>query len=135
LLIALFAGPIVGVIWLYLSSWLLRFTGSWLGGTATSESLRTAVAWTQVPLVASLALWAIALPVFGSDLFSSSTPTIDANPLLFLGFSLIDITFAIWVVVLLLIGLSEAHRFTVWRAAASIVAIDSLLTRVGDEAS
>ncbi|NGP53590.1 Yip1 family protein [Thioalkalivibrio sp. XN8] len=121
LLIILFAGPVGGVIGLYLVSWLLRLVGNWLGGTATSETVRTAVAWSQVPLVASLVLWVLALPVFGSDLFSTNTPRVDANPMLFLEFGLIDIALAIWVLVLTVIGLSEANRFAIWRAVTSIL--------------
>jgi hypothetical protein len=43
--------PLFGILWLYIGGALVRWTGSWLGGTADSQETRAALAWGDLPLV------------------------------------------------------------------------------------
>ena len=43
-LIAAIVGPIAGIIALYIGSALIRWTGSWIGGKASSQTIRAAMA-------------------------------------------------------------------------------------------
>lgn len=56
LLLAVVMGGISGWITSSLYTWGLAIVGRWLGGAASSERLKTVVAWAQVPVVAGLLL-------------------------------------------------------------------------------
>lgn len=116
---ALIVGPIVGIASLYISSWLLRWTGKWIGGKASSEHIRTAAAWSTVPLVWALILWIPGLALFGGELFTSATPTIDASlslAILFILFGIIEGVIGIWTIIVFLKCLGEVQGFSAWKA-------------------
>ncbi len=124
LAVCIIVGPIGGIFSLYLSGALFRWTGSWLGGQASSEEVRAAIAWSSVPTIFILPLWIPELLIFGEELFTSSTPRIESNPLLaiiLLGFALIEIVVGIWAFVVLLKSLGEVHRFSAWRAFGAVI--------------
>ncbi|RZJ85874.1 MAG: hypothetical protein EOO60_14200, partial [Hymenobacter sp.] len=54
--IGVILGTLSGWLTYYCYAWGLSLTGSWLGGRATTDQLRTVLAWALVPSVASLAL-------------------------------------------------------------------------------
>lgn len=117
------AGPIGGIILLYVVGALLRWTGSWLGGQASLVEVCAAIAWSSVPSVCILILWIPKLALFGKDLFTSTMPRISANPflaLIFLGFAIVEVSIAVWAFVVLLKCLGEVHRFSAWKALATL---------------
>lgn len=123
LIICAMAGPIVGIILLYLMGALLRWTGSWLGGQASSVEVRAAFAWSSVPSIWSQILWLPKLALFGNDLFTSTMPRISANPflaLILLGFTMVELVVVMWAFVVLLKCLGEVQRFSAWRALATV---------------
>lgn len=112
LFLALLLGPVFGVIGLYLWGGLVRWTGSWLGGEATPEEARAAVAWSAVPSLWGLLLW---LPL----LLSGSQ--VGVVPLLV---GLAQLVLGVWTFVISLKCLGEAHRFSAWKAlGAEILAV------------
>lgn len=123
-LAAAVAGPIGGVLTLYLFGWLISITGRWLGGEAPPGHVRTAMAWGNLPNVAGLLLWLPALALIGREMFTSLTPQLDAQPLLallLLPLGLAWMALAIWSLVLLLHGLGEVQGFSAWRALGSVL--------------
>lgn len=116
---AVVGGVFSGLIGLYLLSALVRWTGKWIGGNASSEHIRTAMAWSGVPIIWTLPLWLPQLAIFGRELFTTDTPRIDASAtLLFglLGFSVIEFTIGVWVTVLNLKSLGQVQGFSAWKA-------------------
>ena len=123
-MLALAAGPIGGLISLYIGGALLRWTGSWFDGGATSEEVRAAIAWSSVPSIWALLLWIPELLLFGKDLFTTVTPRIDANPLLrylMFPFAAVEIVVSIWRFIVLLQCLGEVHRFSAWKALGAVL--------------
>lgn len=121
-LFAAIGGPVGGIITLYLGSLLLRWTGSWIGGTATTQHIRAAIAWSGVPLVWALVLWVPELAIFGKELFTTATPRIDASVgmlLLFLGFAAIEVVVGAWAFVVALKSLGQVQGFSAWKALAN----------------
>lgn len=119
LLVSLIVGPLMGVIGLWLSGLLLRWTGGWLGGQADARRVRTAVAWSNVPMVWSLLLWIPAILLFGAELFTKATPIIEASSLLsalHLVFSIGTAVIGVWSFVVFLHSLGEAQGFSAWKA-------------------
>lgn len=123
-LIAAIVGPIAGVISLYVSNALIRWTGNLIGGQASSQHIRTAIAWAGVPTVCALLLWAAWLVLFGQELFTSQPPVIASNPLLAIllfGFAALKIIIGFWAFVLLLKCVGQAQGFSAWLALGNLV--------------
>ena len=122
-LILAIAGPISGLIGLYIFSALIRWTGNWMSGNASSQNIRAAMAWSGVPIIWALILWIPALVLFGKELFTTETPIIDATPsltLIFVGFGAIEITVEIWAIVVFLKCLGQVQGFSAWKALGNV---------------
>lgn len=133
---AAIAGPITGLLALFLGSWLLRLTGRWLGGRGDALRIRTAIAWGNAPVVWGLLLWIPLLLVFGQEFFATETPLMDSRPVLYalyLGFAVVDFVIAIWALFAFLHCLGQVQGFSAWRAlgntvaAAAVVAVPALV--------
>ncbi len=123
---ALIGGSIGGLIGLYISGWLLRITGHWLGGQAEPEEVRAALAWFTVPVLATIPIWVIQLALLGREMFTSDTPTLDAKPTLGLALiatGVLELILGIWSVVIVIKCLAEVQRFSAWRALGSIFVV------------
>ncbi len=138
--IAAIAGPIGGILSLYLGGALVRWTGTWIGGVASSQNIRAALAWSSVPLIWALLIWIPELALIGDELFTSETPRMDASDTLllaFLGLSLIELVIAIWTLVVLLKSLGQVQGFSAWRALGNlllsvlVIAVPILIIAVG----
>ena len=117
--LAAVAGSVMGIVGLYIGGALLRWTGGWLGGRASMEQVRAAIAWSSVPLIWALPLWIPELVLFGQDLFTSATPRLDANPPLavaLIGFGLVELVVGLWAIVVFLKCLGQVQGFSAWRA-------------------
>lgn len=112
-------GAIGGAISLYITGFLIRWTGKWIGGKANPQQVRAAIAWAGVPIVWSLLLWVPKLYLFGQELFTSVTPRIDASPMLLnalFGFALVQLVIGVWAVVVALKCLGQVQGFSAWKA-------------------
>ncbi len=79
---AILSGLFSGWVLLWLGSYVLHLTGRSIGGRAPGYQIKTAMAWGSVPTVAALGIWFLMIIFFGSDLFTTATPRIDASSLL-----------------------------------------------------
>lgn len=123
-LIVLIGGPLGAILSLYLSGELLRWTGGKLGGHASSRHIRTAIAWSLVPLLCALLLWIPKLIGFGGDMFMSSQSsgdTISSTELIFVGFEVMNVFFKAWAFTLFLKCLSQLQGFSMMRSFGSAV--------------
>jgi hypothetical protein len=117
-------GPISGILGLYIGGALVRWTGTWIGGVASSQNIRAAIAWSSVPLIWALLIWIPELALIGDELFKSETPRMDASYTLllaFLGLSLIELVIAIWALVVLLKSLGQVQGFSAWKALGNLL--------------
>jgi hypothetical protein len=117
-------GAIGGVISLHISGALIRWTGSWLGGQATFDEVRAAIAWASVPQIYLLVLWIPELLIFGEEMFTTATPRIDSSPLLaflLLAFAGLEIVVGAWNIVVYRKCIGEAHQFSAWKGLASTI--------------
>jgi hypothetical protein len=118
-LVAAVVGPLGGLLALCIGGSLLRWTGSWIGGAGTSNQIRSAMAWSTVPVIWALILWIPELALFGNELFTSETPVLDSSlplTLLLVLFGIIEITIGVWALVVFLKCLGEAQGFSAWKA-------------------
>ena len=124
LAVALLAGPLLGIIGLYLWGLLTRWTGRWIGGQASARDIRAATAWSSVPVVLASVLWVPMLLLVGRDLFTSETPRMDANPMVALWILLlfaIQFVAAIWSIIVFCKCLGQVQGFSAWRGLGNSV--------------
>jgi hypothetical protein len=118
-------GVLGSLIFLYLGAWVLKVTGRWIGGEGTTPEIRTAIArGFFMPAIVVGLLWIPELLLFGSEMFTRDTPRIDASPTLTLFYYVIlAIEFAalVWLTVVGLKSLGEAHRFSAWKALFNVL--------------
>lgn len=122
--IAIIGGILVGILMLFISGALLRLTGKWLGGVATQQQIRAAIAWSSVPLVFSMLLWIPQYALVGNELFTTETPILNSNPTLLLatlGFMVLELVLAIWGLVIFLKCLGQVQKLSVWKALANAI--------------
>ncbi len=126
LLIVVAAGSIGGIVSLYLFGALFRWTGGWMGGKASAENLRAAIAWSSVPVICSLVLWIPSFAIFGQELSTTETPNIDVNPsLLFVlfGYGAIEMIIGVWAFVVLLKCIGQVQGFSAWKALGNTLLV------------
>jgi len=125
LLVSLVLGSVGGLLSLWISAWLLGWTGKWLQGKAEAQHLRTACAWASVPVVFALGLWVIQLLVIGPEMFKSEMPQLQASAMrdgILVITAALEIVLSLWSLVLLCQTVAEAQGFaSSWRGLLNVV--------------
>lgn len=112
-------GAILGVVGLYINGFLLKWSGALLGGNATYAEVRAALAWAEIPSIVAIALGILLILIGGAaplPALGQSPPTEPS-----VGSATMHAVLALWSFIITLKCLAEVHRFSVWRALASIV--------------
>lgn len=118
------AGGLGGVLTLYIGGFVMKWAGRPLGGGATQVEVRAALAWSTVPLIWALPLWAPELALAGREMFTTTTPILSSNPLraiLLVLVVLLEVVFGLWSFVLFLKCLGEVHGFSAWKSLAAVL--------------
>ena len=109
----------LGILFLYISSAVFKWSGALLGGTASRVEVRTALAWSQVPtiVVAIILMLALFAGVPIPKVLPGQLPQIDPA---FYKVMVVVGVLGIWGFVINLKCLGEVHRFSAWRAFGAI---------------
>lgn len=121
---SLVGGLFTGLIFLFLFSWLIKHTGRWLGGKAESLELRVVYAWSSVPSLLGISMLTIQLIIFGKDIFTSTMASLDAsifNQVIFWGTTFLETGLGVWSFIWFIVGVSEVHGVSKWRAFFSML--------------
>lgn len=124
LVLAVIGGPVIGNFLVYLMGGLLYWTGKRFGGKAPVEHLRAAYAWSWIPNIYMLPFWLIQLVIFGTEMFTSTTTKLEANPslaIMLIGFTFANVVTGLLSFIFIIISVSEVQGFSNWRAFGSIV--------------
>jgi hypothetical protein len=124
-----FLGAALGVIWLYLTAFIMDWTGRALGGVGNALTVRAAVAWSAVPLIClyivvllillGAGVWKAIVPSLPDPNAGSAAAAAAANP-----FTLmrgVEGIISFWSFILMLHCVGEVHRFSAWRALGAYV--------------
>ena len=117
-------GPPVGWILLYAGAWLVEMSCRLLRGQADSREVRAALAWSSVPLLATIPIWIIRAVLLGRELFTFAKPSLLANPTLayiLIATFIPELLLQIWWLVITVKALGEVQRFSAWRALNSLL--------------
>ena len=125
LLIAGLAGPISGLVQIWLIAYLLELTGRGLNGKAERSHLRAALAWSDMPQVARLfVFWIPLLLAFGIAKFTTAgvAPVDPIHASLHLALLGIRLILGIWRFVLTLKTVAEVQGFrSSWTALWNMI--------------
>jgi hypothetical protein len=110
----------LGILFLYVFGALYRWSGSLLGGTATSVEVRAAMAYSQIPAIAAVIVMLVSI------LLGVPTPTIHRGEFphidpLFYNVILVEAVLGIWGFFISMKCLGEVHRFSAWRAFGAVL--------------
>jgi len=122
--LCLLAGPMGGLLSLYISGFVMHWTAARLGGTATREQVRAVIAWSWAPIVYTLPLWGVKYILFREELFTTGKTFIESQPalsFLFELFTAVDFVITIWYLMILFTGLAEVNRISVGRGIAAAI--------------
>lgn len=124
LAIAILGGPLGGLLGLYVSGWMLRLAGRWLGGTAGPDSMRAALAWSAVPILCTIPISIIRLVFIGRESFTGMMPDRDSHPALALAdFTTwgVGLVLRCWSFAILIRCIAEVQGFSARRALGSFM--------------
>jgi len=135
---ALVAGPLAGILGMYLMAAVYLRLGRRLGGAASRAQLVHVLAYSGAPMLASLLLWLLTAALAGRAVFLAS-PGAGLEPFVLLLLRLQIIVHGIlvgWSLLLQVMGLSEAERlpigraFGVWILGQALVLLALMLLRI-----
>lgn len=130
-ILALLFGPLVGLVLVYVGGAMVGAIGRRLGGVGTRQEVQTALAWSLLPNIEMLLLWIPEFALMGRESFRNETPALDAwldaQPFVVLPLGLlylaVFVTASVWIFVIRLKCIAEAHQFSAWRALASLLVL------------
>lgn len=115
------------VMWLYLTAWLLEWTGGWLNGKASLEELRAAMAWSVIPILIALILGIPSYIYLGPEAFTSYTPKLDNSEIIgliyYIPLLVIAIGLFIWSIFTSCHMIGEVQGFSAWTAAWNYILV------------
>jgi len=121
---ALVAGPISGVIGLYLYAWVVHATGRALAGTGSRPNIRAALAWGNVPALWASLSWIPALAVLQIEMFTTETPRIESSLfhlLMLFGVGVAQFVGGVWSMFAICKALGQVQGFSAWKALGNVV--------------
>lgn len=122
---AIIFGPLGALIRISIMSGLVAWTGSKIGGQATSREVKTALAWSEVPYLTGYLLWGLYLGFLGEQMFkdhmqfATDQDATVAQIILFGGLG-IGVLLGIWSFVIKVVALSEVQGFSPGRAFGNL---------------
>lgn len=132
-LIALVMSAPMGWAGINITAALFFAAGKWIRGGATFPQVRSAVAWSSVPNIATILMWAVLLSVFSGQVFFkefAETPFVGYQAAVIFAVFFVQSVASIWGFVILLQALGEVQRFSAWRALFNVIIPFGLLLLV-----
>ena len=121
--LAVLLGPLMAVAAMLFDGVLLSLIGRMFHGTASVRDIFTVYPWSNFPRLIDLAIWFALLLSLGSKILSTETAPFDVSQLSSLSTIQIAIAglFALWMIGLWIVGLAEAHFFSMLAALGTLV--------------
>lgn len=124
LLLCLILAPLIGSIGFFISTALITWTGKWLGGKGSFPEVRCAVSWTNATNLITVLIWLFLIFQFRQIVFYEGflrMPMTVSESVWIGTYLLVQMTVSIWSFILLVLGVSEVHAFSIWKSLLNIV--------------
>lgn len=118
-------GPVGSVVGMYLGAEIFKRCGRPLGGKATSQELRSVIAWSALPIAGLLPTWISELLLIGRPLFTAGIQDWVGIPSLFnlsIGLTGLRMAGDLYGIVLFVACLAEAQRLSLPKALLNSLA-------------
>ena len=112
-----------GPFYLHIASYLYKWGGYMVGGKASIDEVRTALAWSHIPFLYTLPLLVLQIIIFGDKMFMSPLLTLTNIDIIYKIIFAIDIIkiIALFASFALFIKfLEEIQGFTLWKAVCNV---------------
>lgn len=113
----------IGYIAFSFFSFLYLWIGKLLQGKGTFLTIRSAVAWSNVPNAISIVIWIIFMMLFRNSLFNDATANVPSFSNYAMVAFIIQLICSIWAFWILLHTLSYVQKFSLWKALLNIVLV------------
>lgn len=124
LFLCLIVAPLWGYIVFSVSSFFIFLSGKWLKGSAKYKEIRSAIAWSNAPMIVNIFLWILLLSIFREDMlrdFPASFVFSKAQRVFLFLILLSQLVVSVWIIVLYINALSEVQRFSIGKAILNIL--------------
>lgn len=114
----------IGMLGISVGSALILWTGRWIGGKGSFQTIRSAVAWSNAPNIVNVVLWlilinhfrqALFIETFGQSQFAGSEMTFVST------IFILQTIVAIWSFVILLKTVGEVQGFSAWKGLLNVL--------------
>jgi hypothetical protein len=119
--LAIILGPFLGLIGWWIGAGIATIVGTWLGGIGRFTELKMAFAITYIPVIVGGILWIPDLLILGESLFMEGIVISGVKFVWLLLSGTIGFVIWIWALVISIMAIAEAHRFSAWRGLWTIV--------------
>jgi hypothetical protein len=106
---------VLGVVSLYISGVILKWSGGLLGGVASRVEVRAALAWGQIPAIAAEIILLLAVLQGIAIPHPTAAEMLKVDPA-FYKVGVVEGVLTIWGSIVVLYCIAEVHRFSAWRA-------------------
>ena len=124
MIVSLVLAVFIGMAGISIASFLLLWTGKWIGGRASYYPIRAAVSWSNVPNVIGIVLWLILVWAFRRELFLdgfSQTTFVGKELGIVSSVFILQTVISIWSLVILVKGLGEVQGFSAWKGLLNVL--------------
>lgn len=119
----LLLSPLLGMVAIYVISWLLHISGRLIGGKSDFSRVRTAYVWSTAPDIFKIGLWLLGFwRGFGGaewGLFYVSGYSVEVVSFVMV----IERVISIWGWIILMNGLVVVQGFSLWRACLNVLIV------------
>lgn len=123
-ILAALLAPFWGYLNFSVWSWFVSFTGKWLKGQGSFTEVRSAYAWSSVPMLINIPLWLLMVALFGHQLFlnfpdAAFLPAAQVHILF--SILVVKVIAAVWSFVIYLNALAVVQNFSMLRTIGNLV--------------
>ena len=120
----LVTGPIFGILWAYLISALISWTGKWIKGYAKTNQVLNVLSIAAIPLILILMVNALFVAIFGSGIFKSGFDIQEYSTLSILIYKIgnfVKTILLLYYLFLFVIGISTLQGFSIFKSILNIL--------------
>jgi hypothetical protein len=133
LVITSIVGGIVGTIVFYVYATVMSWTGEWVAGLGSTNSIIRVFAYSLVPIVFVLLLIIAKILVFGRDLFQEEMKLANydsGTATFYIVASSVEVALAAWSLYLTVVGVGQAQRISFGKSALNVLLSGSIIISI-----
>lgn len=117
-------GALFGWITYYIYSALISWTGKWINGKGTTDSILRVLSYALIPSIISLLLLIPQIIIYGNEIFKSDGDITSGgivSNIIFYGSLILEFALSLWSLVLAVIGISEVQKLSIGKSILNLI--------------